>query len=207
MARPPLPPPRQLLVTLIDLRVLAEEGRLGEVLPKAAALFPTLSQATKLALAPFFTELFWSLLRLIEQEVDRGNWATANSLAESARTLVEETPARDDFKSLLQQVLAPRPKPGGTAPAAALTAAPASEAQGSRARLADALLHDYGDELAMAENQLEQEFLHAVKEGSDAEFRRKEKLRNRLQRRTRWGGREPYKTTLKLLDTGAGFDD
>jgi hypothetical protein len=53
----------------------------------------------------------------------------------------------------------------------------------------------------MAVNQLEQEFLKAVWEGSDAAFKRKAKLRNRLQRRTQWGGREPYKTTLKLLES------
>jgi len=53
----------------------------------------------------------------------------------------------------------------------------------------------------MAENQLEQAFLKAVKEGADAAFKRKEKLRNRLQKRTRWGGRDPYKTTLELLES------
>ena len=53
----------------------------------------------------------------------------------------------------------------------------------------------------MPENQLEREFLKALSEGSEAAFKRKEKLRNRLQKRTRWGGREPYKTTLRLLES------
>jgi hypothetical protein len=53
----------------------------------------------------------------------------------------------------------------------------------------------------MAENQLEQEFLTAVREGTYEAFKRKEKLRKRLQKRTRWGGREPYKTTLRLLES------
>lgn len=62
-------------------------------------------------------------------------------------------------------------------------------------------MHDYADELSLAENQLEQEFLKAVWAGSEAAFKRKARLRNRLQQRTRWGGREPYKTTLKLLES------
>ncbi len=89
----------------------------------------------------------------------------------------------------------------GIAPPEPSTAAPALESQGPRAHEAEALLCDYADELSLAENQLEQAFLAAVRAGSDATFKRKEKLRNRLRKRTQWGGREPYKTTLKLLES------
>ena len=123
--------------------------------------------------------------------------------------IIEGTPSRDDFRSLLQELFAPRALNTGFAAPKPLATASAAEAQGPRARQAEVWLREYADELSLAENQLERAFLEAVREGSDAAFKRKEKLRNRLQRRTRWGGREPYKTILKLLDSGtiAGADE
>lgn len=198
-----LPCASQLLVTLVELRVLAEEGNAAEALEKASVLYPTLSETKKQALAPCLSELCWSLLRAIEEQLDQGNHEKATALAERARAVIEGTPLRDDFKSLLQHLLAPKTANKGFAPLGASAAAWASEAQGQRAYQAEVLLRDHADELSLAENQLEQEFLQAIRQGLDADFRRKEKLRNRLQRRTRWGGREPYKTTLKLLESAA----
>jgi len=111
---------------------------------------------------------------------------------------------RDDFKSLFQTLFAPRPPREATASPEPSTAASASGPEGVRVHQAEVLLRDYADELSLAENQLEQEFLQAVRDGSDPAFKRKEKLKNRLKRRTRWGGREPYKTTLKLLESVTG---
>lgn len=65
-------------------------------------------------------------------------------------------------------------------------------------------MRDYVDELGMAENQLEHDFLMSVLDGSDEAFKRKEKLRGRLQRRIRWGGREPYRTIFNLLEPAKG---
>ncbi len=72
--------------------------------------------------------------------------------------------------------------------------------------MADALLREHADELSLPENGLEREFLQAVLRGMDAGFKRKEKLKHRLEKRTRWGGREPYKTTLQLLETASAAD-
>jgi len=154
--------------------------------------------------------LSWPFLRAIEKELGQGDAGKkANASAERAMAIIEGTPSRDDFMSLLQELLVPGPSDTALAPPKPSAAASAAEAQGPRARQAEALLRDYADELSMVENRLEQEFLQAVREGSDAAFKRKEKLRNRLRRRTRWGGREPYKTSLKLLDSGtiAGADE
>jgi hypothetical protein len=191
----------QLLATLVELRVFAEEGNAAEALEKAGVLYATLSKTKKQALAPFFGELSWSFIQAIEEQLDRGNSEKSAVLAESARAIIEGTPSRDDFKSSLQELFAPKAANKGLAPLGPSTIEPASEAQVPRAHQAEVLLRDHADELGMAENQLEQEFLKAVRGGSDAAFKRKEKLRNRLQKRTRWGGREPYKTTLKLLES------
>jgi hypothetical protein len=196
-----LPGASQLLANLVELRVLAEEGNAAEALEKASVLYPTLNETKKQALAPVFGELSRSFLRAVEQQLDRGNSEKAAALAESARAIIEGTPSRDDFKSLLQKLFAPKAANKGLAPLGPSTIEPASEAQGPRAHQAEVLMRDHADELGMAENQLEREFLKAVRGGSDAAFKRKEKLRNRLQKRTRWGGREPYKTTLKLLES------
>ena len=110
-------------------------------------------------------------------------------------------PSRNDFKSLLENMVAPKRAQELTATPGPSNGASASGAGGARVHQAEALLCDHAEELGMAENQLEHAFLEAVREGSDATFRRKDKLKNRLQRRTRWGGREPYKTTLKLLES------
>jgi hypothetical protein len=199
-----LPSANQLLATLVELRALMEETDAAGALEKARAVYPTLGETKKQALAPFFGELSWSLLQAIEQQLELGNNEQASALAEGAMRFIEGTPSRDQFKSLLQQMFAPKAANKRFAPLGPSTAAPAPEAQGPQAHRAAALLRDYADELSLAENQLEQEFLKAVREGSDAAFKRKEKLRNRLQRRTRWGGREPYKTTLKLLESATG---
>ena len=103
-------------------------------------------------------------------------------------------------RTLLQELLTPGPaeKASSLSPP---TAVSAPEAQSPRGRQAEILLRDYADELSMAENKLEREFLQAVVEGSECAFKRKEKLKRRLQKRTRWGGREPYKATLKLMES------
>jgi type IV secretory pathway VirB10-like protein len=145
--------------------------------------------------------LSWSFLQAIEQQLDRGNTEKATALAESAKAIVQGTPSQDEFKSLLEELFAPKPANKPFEPPAPPTTVSAPEPPGPRAQQAEVLLRDHADELNMAENQLEQAFLKAVREGSEAAFKRKEKLRNRLQKRTRWGGREPYKSTLKLLES------
>ena len=196
-----LPGESQLLPALVELRALVEGGDGAEVLEKASVLYPTLSKARRQALAPFFGELSWSFLQAIEQQLDRGNKEKATALAESARTIVEGKPSQDEFKSLLEELFAPKPANKAFEPPGPSTAASAPEPPGPRAQQAELLLRDHADELNMVENQLEQAFLKAVREGSEAAFKRKEKLRNRLQKRTRWGGREPYKSTLNLLES------
>jgi hypothetical protein len=199
-----LPSANQLLANMVELRALVEEADAAGALEKATAIYPILSETKKKALAPLFGQLSWSLLQAIEEQLDLGHNERASALANGAMRFIEETPSRDEFKSLLQELFAPRADNKGFAPLGLSAAESASEAQGARARRAEVLLRDYADELSLAENQLEQEFLKAVSEGSDVAFKRKEKLRNRLQRHTRWGGREPYKTTLKLLESVTG---
>ena len=194
----------QWLATLVELRALAEDGKGAEAIEKASVLHPILSETNRQALAPFFAELSWLFLRATEKELGQGDTGRATALAERAMAIIEETPSRDDFKSLLQELFVPKAPDTGFAPPRPSVAASAAEAQGPRARQAEELLREYADELSLAENQLDQTFLQAVRDGSDAGFKRKEKLRNRLQRRTRWGGREPYKTTLKLLESVTG---
>ena len=104
-----LPPASQLLARLVELRLFAEEGNAPEALEKACFLYPTLSQTKKQALAPFFGELSWSFLRAIEQLLDRGNKEKATALAENAKAIIEGTASRDEFKSLLQELFAPKP--------------------------------------------------------------------------------------------------
>ena len=199
----------QWLGALVALRVLAEEGNAAEALEKASAIYPLLNGAKRQALAPFFAELSWLFLRAIERELAQGDTAKATALAARAMAIIEGTPSPDDFRSLLHELFAPRALNPALATPSPLAAAPAAEAPGPRTRQAEVLLREFADELGLAENQLEQAFLEAVRQGSDAAFKRREKLRNRLQRRTRWGGREPYKTTLKLLDggTAAGAEE
>jgi hypothetical protein len=134
-------------------------------LRRQGVLYPTLSKTKKQALAPFFGELSWSFIQAIEEQLDRGNNEKAAALAESARAIIEGTPSRDDFKSLLQELFAPKAANKGLAPLGPSTIAPASEAQVPRAHQAEVLLRDHADELGMAENQLEQEFLKAVRGG------------------------------------------
>jgi hypothetical protein len=199
-----LPSAHQWLATMVELRALVEEAHTAEALEKARTVHPTLSETQKQALAPFFGELSWSLLQAIEQQRELGNIEQVSALAEGAMRLIEGTPSRDQFKSLLQQLFAPKAMNRRFTPQGPSIAASAPEARGPRAHRAEELLRVYADELSLDENQLEQEFLEAVRDVSEAAFKRKEKLRNRLQRRTRWGGREPYKTTLKLLESVAG---
>jgi hypothetical protein len=197
-----LPGAIQLLPTLVDLRVLAEEGSTAEALEKASVLYPTLSETRRRALAPFFGELSWSLLRAIEQQVDGGDDEKATVLAESAMAIIEGTPAHDDFRSLLQDLVRPKRARTATSPIGS-TASVSTDTQSTDPRVhqAQALLTEHADELALIENRLEKEFLQAVVEGSDGLFKRTGKLKNRLQKLTQWGGREPHKTSLKLLES------
>jgi hypothetical protein len=146
-----LPGAGQLLANLVELRVLAEEGNAAEALEKASVLYPTLNETKKQALAPVFGELSRSFLRAVEQQLDRRNSEKAAALAESARAIIEGTPSRDDFKSLLQKLFAPKAANKGLAPLGPSTIEPASEAQGPRAHQAEVLLRDHADELGMAE--------------------------------------------------------
>jgi hypothetical protein len=193
----------QFLTACVELRELEEEGKTEEALAKASALYPKLSEARKEALAPVLGELAWSLIETIEQQLDRGNSEKAIELGDNAMAIIQGTPLRDDFKSLFQTLLAIRPAGEATVPPGPSIPTSAANPQEARCQQAPSLLRDYADELSMPENQLEQRFLQAVRDGSDATFNRREKLKNRLQRRTRWGGREPYKTTLKLLESAA----
>jgi hypothetical protein len=201
-----LPSASHWLAALVELRALAEEGSAAEALEKAIVLHHALNELRKQALAPFFDELFWLLLRTIEQQLDRGHIEEATTLAERAMAIIDKMACLNDFKSLLQNLFAPKPTKEVIAVLEPSTSAPASEAQRSRVHQAERLLRDYAEELSMAENIQEQAFLQAVRQGSDAAFKRKEKLRNRLQSRTRWGGREPHKTTLKLLESITGSE-
>ena len=195
----------EMLRALVKLRTLAEEGNAAEALERASELYPRLSETNRRALAPFFAELSWLFLRAIEEDLGQGDTGKATALADRAKAILEETPWRDDFNGLLRELFAPYAGDPGLAPPKPLVAA-AADAQGSRVRQADALLREHADELSLAENQLEQGFLQAVRDGSEAAFRRKEKLRSRLLRRTRWGGREPYKTALRLLGSATEGD-
>jgi hypothetical protein len=192
--------PAPLLTLTVELRALAEKGKAIAALGKANELMPRLNGAQKQALGPFFAELSWTLLREIETELDHGHKEQAESLAQGARVLVEGTSSRDDFESLLHQLFAPKPADDDLAPPGQTAVEAKSSEQSAKAHQAETLLRLYADELNMAENQLEREFLKSVLEGSEANFKRKEKLRNRLRKRTQWGGREPFKTTLKLLE-------
>lgn len=200
MSSATMPGASQLLTGWVEVRALAEAGDAANALVKASALHSALSESKQQALAPFLTELSWSCLQLIAQQLHQGNKEKATTLAESAMAIVEGTPSRDDFKSRVQDLFAPKLATQDSASPEPSVTVSTSEPPGLRARQAEALLRDYAEELSLSENQLEHEFLKAVKSGSEVAFRRKEKLRNRLQRRTRWGGREPYKTTLELLD-------
>jgi hypothetical protein len=146
-----VPGASQLLANMVELRVLAEEGNAAEALEKASVLYPRLSETKKQALAPVFGELSRSFLRAVEQQLDRGNSEKAAALAESARAIIKGTPSRDDFKSLLQELFAPKAANKGLAPLGPSTIEPASEAQGPRAHQAEVLLRDHADELGMAE--------------------------------------------------------
>jgi hypothetical protein len=189
---------------LVELRALAEEGRAGEALERTARLASTLDESRKQALAPFFRELSWSALGDIERELIQGQAQKAKSLADSAAALVGGTPLEPELSGLLQDLFRREARESEPTPPACPSAALASEAEGPRARQAAILLRDHAEELDLAENGLEHAFLQAVLQGSDASFRRKEKLKHRLRIRTRWGGREPYKTILRLLDTVGG---
>jgi ribosomal protein S7 len=194
--------PGQFLAACVEVRRLAEEGETEAALTQLSALYPASSETRKQALAPVFGELAWSLLQAIEQQLERGNHEKANVLAKNAMAIIERTPFRDEFKSLSQTLFASRPAAELTTVLEPSTAAPAPDSERARIRQAEALLCDYADELSMADNHLEREFLQAVRDGSETAFKRHEKLKNRVQRSTRWGGREPYRTILKLLEAG-----
>ena len=196
-----LPCASQWMAALVESRALAEEGKATEALEKASTLHPALSETRKQALVPFLEVLFWELLRTIEQDLDQGHKEKAAALADRGRAIIERTPSLGQFKGLLENVLAPKPANAAMGPVASTTA---SGGQGARVEQAEALLRDYADEFSMAENQLERQFLQAVRDGSEVAFKRSEKLRNRLHKSTRWGGREPFKTTLKLLESLTG---
>jgi hypothetical protein len=185
---------------LVELRALAEEDNLATALEKASVLLPALRTTEKQALAPFFAELSWALLQAIERHLAQGAREKAVALTETAKAIIKETPSRDDFEGLLRELFAAEAASRGSAPPSPFTAPSPLQPPGRKAQQAEALLRDYADELNMPENHLELEFLLAVRRGSEGAFKRKEKLRNRLQRSTRWGGREPYKTTLRLLE-------
>jgi hypothetical protein len=106
-----------------------------------------------------------------------------------------------EFNSMFEALCPPRSAEKELAPPPPAATPGLAGAPGARARQAQLLLRQYAEELALAGNRLEREFLQAVVEGADAAFKRREKLRNRLQKLTQWGGREPYKSTLRLLDS------
>jgi hypothetical protein len=192
---------RQFLAACIGFRELAEQEKTEEALASLSALYPTLSETRQHALAPFLGELAWSLLQAIEQQCQTGNITNATRLAARATALVEATPFSEDFKNMFQTLFTPQPvQKADPLPQLVIGASP-SDPNGTRAREADLLLRNYAEELNLAENQLERAFLQAVRDGSETGFRRRDKLNNRLKRRTRWGGREPYRTLLRLLES------
>ena len=198
------PSASRFLTDCVELRGMAEEGRLEGALAKSTALYPTLGKAEKEALAPLFGELAWSLLQEIEGQLHHGNHEKAAALAQKVTVIIERTPLRDDFKSLFQTLFAPRRATEFSLPPVPATGVSEGNSGDAMVHQAEVLLRDHADELGMAENQLEKDFLLAVIEGSVGAFRRKEKLRSRLQRRTHWGGREPYRTILRLLQASSG---
>ena len=190
----------QLLATFVELRGLAEAGKVAEALERAMSLYPMLNPGRKQALGTFYGQLSRAMLGVIEQWLIQGNRKEATELSQRVTALIQGTPGGDEFQGSLQEILTPRLAEKASAPETPSTAVASPEAHAAR-RSAELLLRDYANELGLAENKLEQEFLEAVVAGSDGAFKRKEKLKHRLQKRTRWGGREPYKTTLKLVES------
>lgn len=190
---------RPFLAACAGTRKLAEEGQIEPALAKLSALYPALSEARKQAVAPVFGELAWSLLQAVEQEFQQGNIAKATQVAERALAIVQATPFSENFKNLVQTLFGPQLLQNEDALPAVPTGSSLPPADVTRAQQAESLLRLYGDELNLPENQLERDFLQAVRDGSEADFKRKEKLYHRVKRRTRWGGREPYRMILQLL--------
>ncbi len=192
--------PDQLAPALADARLLAEAGHAVPALEKAASVAPALSRKKRERLLPFFTELTTLVLGDLEAQLSRGQDKTTTDLVEKGRLLLAGTPALAEFNALLQELSRSKPGLKRPAPAAASpTVAAGRPATDPRVQQAQVLLQDFGDELALGENSLEQEFLQAVVAGSVGGFKRKAKLENRLQKLTQWGGREPHMTTLRLL--------
>ena len=183
------------LAALTEARILAEEGQAIKALERAERVYPCLSKTRKQALAPFFVGLAWLLLAAIERLYAEGDAEAATSIVQKSRTLIAETPALGEFNGLVNELFLQKPPPDSVGDS------PASAPTSPRRQQAQALLSDYADELSLAGNRPEREFLYAVIEGSDQKFKWKEKLNNRLRRLTQWGGREPYRTTAALLES------
>ena len=193
-----LAPEDRLIQQLAELRILAEEGAVVAALDLAVALMDLLKKSQKARLEPFFAALSRLLLAPLKQQLHQGQRDQANACAEQARLLLAGTPALAEFEQAFKQCL--QAQAADTAAAARLLApsrVPPAPGLEARAKQAQALLRDYADELALGENLLEQQFLQTIASG--LVFSRKEKLENRLRKLTRWGGREPHVTSLKLL--------
>ena len=203
---PGLLPGTQRLAELIELRSLAEQGRAAEALDQALSLRPALSEGQVRALGPLFGQLSGAWLAAIEQKLDQGARDEAATLSQRVIGLIQGTPGQEEFQGLLRELFAPRPGEGAPAPAVPSVQPAVQGARRESARQAEELLRDYADELSLDGNTLEREFLQAIVAGSGDAFKRKEKLRRRLEKRTQWGGREPYRTTLKLLASAIESD-
>jgi hypothetical protein len=82
-------------------------------------------------------------------------------------------------------------------PAQTVTQMPAKESV--PARTAAELLKAHADELSLPPHALVREFLVFLREDRGDEFRKKKQLRAQLDHLTRFGGREPFRSSLKLL--------
>jgi hypothetical protein len=145
---------REFLAACVELRACLEAGRTEEAMAKSNTLFAGLNEARKQALAPFFNELACSILQEIEQRLSRGENRTATVLARNSKRFMQSTGLRIDFEELLPAVVG-----DVQAVEPALMSEPPTQARVSEA---ETLLREYADELNMAENRLELQFLQAV---------------------------------------------
>ena len=188
----------QPLLQLAEVRILVEEGAVGRALDQAVALLGSLSKSQKTHLEPFFVALSRLLLEPLDENTSQPRKETVKAWAKQARLLLAGTPALVEFDRAFTQCghAYSEAATAATRLAASFRSLPAPE-QEDRANKADSLLRDFADELALDENLLEKEFLQATDSG--AVFSRKQKLENRLRKLTRWGGREPHVSSLRLL--------
>ena len=194
------PEGRQLLIAVARVRALAETGKLEEALQQAMILYPGMNQRRKPSLDAFLSQLSGPLLGAVEHKLRKGNMDQATALSQRTIALTKGTPIGEELRSLLEELFTSRSAEKASAEEIPLFSSSIPEAEASQDPIAQRLLTMYADELRMVENKLERAFLESVVASQDTAFKHKTQLRHRLQRLTRWGGREPHKSALKLLE-------